>query len=188
LTPHQEQQVFRWINGHDPRQYDLDFGLWAWSVVVELIERKFAIRRGVAAVGELLAKLGLTPQKEVLNKAHYPSDVISIMVLWGLRYKPSPRAPAEMFLTRGSFSPNEAVREWEAKLTPALAEHLRRRRKGRVSRSWYTDGTQVAELGATTADPQSSPTLKAIWPKRSIRSRQAGASALACRQSCARAG
>jgi transposase len=100
LTPHQEQQVFRWINGHDPRQYDLDFGLWAWSVVVELIERKFAIRRGVAAVGELLAKLGLTPQKEVLNKAHYPSDVISIMVLWRLRYKLSPRAPAEMFLTR----------------------------------------------------------------------------------------
>jgi transposase-like protein len=36
----------------------------------------------------------------VLNKAHYPSDVISIMVLWRLRYKLSPRAPAEMFLTR----------------------------------------------------------------------------------------
>jgi hypothetical protein len=23
-----EQQVFRWINGRDPRQYGLDFGLW----------------------------------------------------------------------------------------------------------------------------------------------------------------
>ena len=63
LTPHQEQQVFRWVNGHDPRQYGLDFGLWARSVVAELIERKFAIRLGVTAVGELLAKLGLTPQK-----------------------------------------------------------------------------------------------------------------------------
>ena len=63
LTPHQEQQVFRWINGHDPRQYGLDFGLWARSVAAELIERKFAIRLGVTAVGELLAKLGLTPQK-----------------------------------------------------------------------------------------------------------------------------
>ena len=39
LTPHQEQQVFRWINGHDPRQYGLDFGLWTRSVVAELIER-----------------------------------------------------------------------------------------------------------------------------------------------------
>ena len=63
LTPHQEQQVFRWINGRDPRQYGLDFGLWTRSLVAELIERKFAIRLGVTAVGELLAKLGLTPQK-----------------------------------------------------------------------------------------------------------------------------
>lgn len=63
LTPRQEQQVFRWINGRDPRQYGLDFGLWTRSLVAALIERKFAIRLGVTAVGELLAKLGLTPQK-----------------------------------------------------------------------------------------------------------------------------
>src|SRR6202162_951637 len=63
LTPRQEQQVFRWINGRDPRQYGLDFGLWTRSVVADLIERKFNIRLGVPAVGALLAKLGLTPQK-----------------------------------------------------------------------------------------------------------------------------
>jgi transposase len=63
LTPRQEQQVFRWINGRDPRQYGLDFGLWTRSVVASLIERKFNIRLGVSAVRELLAKLGLTPQK-----------------------------------------------------------------------------------------------------------------------------
>jgi transposase len=63
LTPRQEQQVFRWINGRDPRQYGLDFGLWTRSVVADLIERKFEIRLGVTAVGALLAKLGLTPQK-----------------------------------------------------------------------------------------------------------------------------
>jgi len=63
LTPRQEQQVFRWINGKDPRQYGLDFGLWTRSVVSDLIERKFGIRLGLTAVGEMLAKLGLTPQK-----------------------------------------------------------------------------------------------------------------------------
>src|SRR5664279_5288055 len=63
LSPRQEQQVFRWINGRDPRQYGLDFGLWTRSVVASLIEQKFAIRLGLTAVGELLAKLGLTPQK-----------------------------------------------------------------------------------------------------------------------------
>jgi len=63
LTPAQETQVFRWINGRDPRQYGLDFGLWTRAVVAELIEKKFGIRLGVTAVGALLAKLGLTPQK-----------------------------------------------------------------------------------------------------------------------------
>lgn len=63
LTPKQEAQVFRWINGRDPRQYGLDFGLWTRSVVAELIEKKLGIALGLTAVGELLAKLGLTPQK-----------------------------------------------------------------------------------------------------------------------------
>jgi transposase-like protein len=35
----------------------------------------------------------------------------------------------------------EAVRDWEAKLTPALAEELRRSRKGKVGRSWCVDET-----------------------------------------------
>lgn len=63
LTLAQEKQVFRWVNGRDPRQYGLDFGLWTRAVVAELIEKKFAVRLGLTAVGELLAKLGLTPQK-----------------------------------------------------------------------------------------------------------------------------
>ena len=63
LTPRQESQVFRWVNGRDPRQYSLDFGLWARTIVVELIEKKFGIALGVTAVGELLARLGLAPQK-----------------------------------------------------------------------------------------------------------------------------
>jgi transposase len=63
LSPAQERRVFRWINGRDPRQYGLDFGLWTRNVVAELIEKKFGVHLGVTAVGELLAKLGLTPQK-----------------------------------------------------------------------------------------------------------------------------
>ena len=55
--------MFRWINGRDPRQYGLDFGLWTRAVVVELIAKKFGVNVGLTAVGELLAKLGLTPQK-----------------------------------------------------------------------------------------------------------------------------
>ena len=63
LTPRQEQQVFRWVNGKDPCQYGLDFGLWTRAVVAELIARKFGFRLGLTAVGVLLAKLNLTSQK-----------------------------------------------------------------------------------------------------------------------------
>jgi transposase len=69
LTPRQEQQVFRWVNGNDPRQYGLDFGLWTRAVVADLIEQKFGICLGLTAIGELLAKLNLTPQKP-LHRAY----------------------------------------------------------------------------------------------------------------------
>src|SRR5258707_13992157 len=65
LTPGQEQQVFRWINGKDPRQYGLDFGLWTRSVVADLIARKFGIRLGLTAVGEQLSKVKQNPQERV---------------------------------------------------------------------------------------------------------------------------
>ena len=73
----------------------------------------------------------------VLNHAQYPSDVIALVVLWRLRYRLTLRDLAEMFLLRGMVFSHEAVRDWEAKLTPALAENLRRRRRGKVGRSWY---------------------------------------------------
>lgn len=76
LTPRQESQVFRWVNGRDPRQYGLDFGLWTRAVVADLIEKKFGIKLGVTAIGELLARLGLTPQKP-LQRA-YQRDPIAI--------------------------------------------------------------------------------------------------------------
>ena len=63
LTPAQERQVFRWINGKNPMQYGFDFGLWTRSIVQALIVRKFKKRLSLASVGSLLARLGLTAQK-----------------------------------------------------------------------------------------------------------------------------
>lgn len=76
LSPAQERRVFRWINGRDPRQYGLDFGLWTRAVVAELIEKKFGVHLGVTAVGELLAKLGLTPQKPLQRAYQRDPQVI----------------------------------------------------------------------------------------------------------------
>jgi putative transposase len=65
------------------------------------------------------------------------------VVLWRLRYKLSLRELPEMFAIRGIVFSHEAVREWQAKLTPALAEDLRRRRRGKAGCSWYVDETYI---------------------------------------------
>src|SRR3954453_13997191 len=85
--------------------------------------------------------------RALLNWARCPSDVIPFVVLWRLRYKLALRGLPEMFAVRGIVFSYEAVREWEAKLTPALADDLRRRRRGKVGRSWYVDETYLKVHG-----------------------------------------
>jgi transposase len=86
LTDKQERQVFHWINGKDPRQHGFDFGLWTRLVVRQLIAEKFEVNLGVTAVGKLLAKLGLTPQKPL--KRAYERDPAAIEA-WKLDTYPS---------------------------------------------------------------------------------------------------
>src|SRR5829696_8427762 len=69
----------------------------------------------------------------LLNHAQYPSDVVALVVPWRLRHRLTSRDLSEMFLIRGIVSRHEAVRAWEAKLTPVLAGEPRRRRWGKGS-------------------------------------------------------
>jgi putative transposase len=91
----------------------------------------------------------------ILNRAQYPSDVIALVVFWRLRYKLSLRDLPEMFLIRGIEFSYEAVRAWEAKLTPLLIESLRRRRTGWIGRSWHADETYTRskDAGAISTGP-----------------------------------
>jgi putative transposase len=82
-----------------------------------------------------------------LNRTQYPSDVIALVVLWRLRYKLSLRDLPEIFLIRGIVFSHEAVRDWDTKLTPAMAESPRQRRRGNASRSWYVDETHIKVHG-----------------------------------------
>ena len=102
----------------------------------------------------------------LLNRTQYPSDVIALVVLWRLRYKLSLRDLAEMFLIRGIMFTYEAVRDWEAKLTPALAEELRRSRKGKVGRSWYIDETYIRDLAAAKRFFRSAKAVTGVIPDR----------------------
>src|SRR6202035_1431158 len=62
------------------------------------------------------------------NCLEFPTDVVLLVVLWRLRYKLSLRDLAEMFLERGFTFTYEAVRDWEVRFGPLLAEHLRPKR------------------------------------------------------------
>ena len=63
LTPAQERQVFRWVNGKRPDQSGFDFGLWIRQIVQELLLSRFGVSLSLASIGGMLARLGLTAQK-----------------------------------------------------------------------------------------------------------------------------
>jgi transposase-like protein len=72
--------------------------------------------------------------------------VIALVVLWRLRYRLTLRNLAEMLLQRGFVFSYEAVRDWETKLAPVLADELRRRRHGKGDargRRWHVDETYL---------------------------------------------
>ena len=82
-----------------------------------------------------------------LNRVQVPTDIMFLVVFWRLRYKLSLRDLAEMFLIRGIVFTHEAVRDWEAKLAPLLAEGLRKRRAGKAGRCWHVDETYLKIAG-----------------------------------------
>jgi putative transposase len=81
------------------------------------------------------------------NFLEYPTDLVLLVIVWRVRYKLSLRDLAEMFLTRGFTFTHEAVRDWEARFAPLLAERLRAKRRGRGGVSWYADETYVKVHG-----------------------------------------
>ena len=81
------------------------------------------------------------------NFLEYPTDIVLLVVLWRLRYKLSLRDVAEMFLVRGFVFTHEAVRDWEARFAPLLADQLRAKRRGKAGASWYVDETYIKVNG-----------------------------------------
>jgi putative transposase len=81
------------------------------------------------------------------NYLEFPTDIVLLVVLWRVRYKLSLRDLAEMFLERGFEFTHEAVRDWEARFAPSVADKLRAKRKGLAGRSWHVDETYIKVAG-----------------------------------------
>ena len=69
------------------------------------------------------------------------------VVVFRLLFKLSLRDLVRMFLMRGYEFTHETVREWEERFAPLLAEHLRRKRKGKAGSRWYVDETYLKVKG-----------------------------------------
>jgi putative transposase len=59
------------------------------------------------------------------NYLEFPTDIVLLVVSWRLRYKLSLRDLAELFLERGFVFTHEAVRDWEERFAPLIADQLR---------------------------------------------------------------
>jgi transposase len=123
LTAAQERQVFRWINGKDPRQYGFDFGLWTRQVVAELVVDRFGVKLSLASVGKLLAELGLTPQKPLMRA--YERDPAAIEA-WKRDIYPSIAARAKRLGRRFISGMNPAFVLMRCKAGPGASRARRR--------------------------------------------------------------
>jgi transposase-like protein len=58
-----------------------------------------------------------------------PTDILLLAVLWRVHSKLSLRNVAEMFLERGFGCTHEAIRDWETRFAPLIAEQLPTKRR-----------------------------------------------------------
>lgn len=119
LTTTQERQVFRWINGKNPRQYGFDFGLWTRQIVRELVAERFGVSLSLASIGALLARLELTPQKPLQRAYQRDPEAITRWVkeTYPAIARQAKREKAEIFFWDESGFRADAVhgKTWSAK-------------------------------------------------------------------------
>ena len=82
----------------------------------------------------------------VLQRLHFPLDIMLTCVRWYAAYSLSTRNLEEMMAERGVCVDHATVHRWALKILPALAKVLRRR-KAPVGKSWRVDETYIPVAG-----------------------------------------
>lgn len=73
---------------------------------------------------------------------------------------------AEMFLERGFAFTHEAVREWESRFAPLIADQLPVKRPGQTAGSWPIAANGSVELHGGKAENGSVDGPVKCWPQR----------------------
>jgi putative transposase len=82
----------------------------------------------------------------VLQRMHYPLEVMLVCVRWYVAYPLSLRHLEEMMAERGVAVDHSTIHRWAIKVLPVLAAVCRRRKRP-VGRSWRMDETYVKVAG-----------------------------------------
>ena len=80
--------------------------------------------------------------RRVVQRMHYPLEVMLVCVRWYAAYPLSFRNIEEMMAERGVFVDHSTLHRWSMKMLPVLAAAFRRRKRP-VGRSWRMDETYV---------------------------------------------
>ena len=80
--------------------------------------------------------------RRVLQRMHYPLEVMLVCVRWYVAYPLSLRHLEEMMAERGVAIDHSTIHRWAIKMLPVLAAVCRRRKRP-VGRSWRLDETYV---------------------------------------------
>lgn len=78
LTPSQEQEVFRCMDGRHPHQYGFDFALWSRAIVVAFVLERFDVVLSITSVGAMLKRLGLSVQKPLKRAYQRNPEAIAL--------------------------------------------------------------------------------------------------------------
>ena len=80
--------------------------------------------------------------RRVVQRMHYPLEVMLVCVRWYAAYRLSFRQIEEMMAERGVFVDHSTLHRWSMKILPGLAGAFRRRKRP-VGLSWRMDETYV---------------------------------------------
>jgi transposase-like protein len=84
--------------------------------------------------------------RRVVQRLHYPLQVMLVWVRWYAAYPLNFRNIEEMMTERGVVVDHSTLHRWSIKMLPALAAMFRRRKRP-VGRSWRMDETYVKISG-----------------------------------------
>ena len=88
----------------------------------------------------------LEAPRRVVQRMHYPLEVMLVCVRWYAAYPLSFRNIEEMMAERGVFVDHSTLHRWSIRMLPVLAAVFCRRKRS-LGRSWRMDETYVKISG-----------------------------------------